>query len=87
MAELGKFSPECHKEVGHAALEQVDYMLCFGPDCRYIQTIWQEAGKSVEWFSQREEAVNALRALLRPGDVVLLKGSRSKQLDKVLEEL
>jgi UDP-N-acetylmuramoyl-tripeptide--D-alanyl-D-alanine ligase len=87
MAELGKFSTECHQEVGRAALEYVDLMLCFGPDCRPIQEIWQQAGKPVEWFSQRGEAVDALRSLLRSGDVVLLKGARSKQLDKVLEEL
>lgn len=87
MAELGKFSQECHKEVGKAALEHLDLLLCFGPDCRHIQDIWQAAGKSVEWFLTREEAVEALRKSFQPGDVVLLKGSRSKQLDKVLEEI
>lgn len=87
MAELGGFAESCHEEVGEHALRYVDLMLCFGPHCKVIKDIWENAGRSVEWFMTREEIVHAVREHVKPGDVVLLKGARSKKMDKILEEI
>lgn len=87
MLELGKFSESCHREVALDALNHVDMMLCMGKGCAPIYDVWQAAEKPVFWRFTREEIVHALRNQLQPGDVVLLKGSRSNQLWKVLEEL
>jgi UDP-N-acetylmuramoyl-tripeptide--D-alanyl-D-alanine ligase len=40
-----------------------------------------------EWVASAEEAAARLRAELRPGDVVLVKGSRSVGLEVVAENL
>lgn len=87
MMELGKFSKQCHQEVGEEALQFVDTMLCLGKECQVIYECWQKAGRPVKWFMDRSELVNELKKYLQPGDVVLLKASRSIQLWKVLEEL
>lgn len=87
MMELGKFSEQCHWAVGEHALKCVDLMLCFGEGCRPILSCWEKAGRHVVWAKEREQIVASLRQLLKPGDVVLLKGSRSKGVWKVLEEL
>lgn len=87
MMELGQFSHDCHKRVGEFALERVEKVMCLGEECRPIYDVWKKAGKSVELFLDRAALVAHLRAVLRPSDVVLLKGSRSKELWKVLEEL
>jgi len=79
MVELGKFSEKCHREVLEAALEKVDLLFCFGSE-------WQ-AIRPNNWFMTRKEVVEALRPHLNAGDVVLLKGSNSKQTWKVLEEI
>lgn len=87
MLELGKFSEGCHRAVAEHALEHVDLMFCFGEECWHIFECWRAAGRPVTWAKERECIVAALRDKLQPGDVVLLKGSRGKNVWKVLEEL
>lgn len=87
MMELGKFSEECHRRVGEFALQHVDHLYCFGIECEPMYHLWKEAGKPAQLFIDRDKLMQTLREILQPNDVVLLKGSRSKQLWRVLEEL
>lgn len=86
MLELGKFSEKSHREVGDYALNYVDRMFCYGTESLYILDSWQKANRPVQWFSQREELLHALKKDLKAGDVVLVKGSRGTQLSKLLDE-
>lgn len=87
MLELGQFSEACHRRVGEHALKNVEEMFCLGEECRPIEQIWKDSKRPVHFFSTREELVASLRQHLKPEDVVLLKGSRGKELWKVLDEL
>lgn len=87
MLELGKFSHDCHQRVGEFALEHVECMYCLGEECLPICEVWKKAGRSVQFFKDRADLVASLRNDLQASDVVLLKGSRSKELWKVLEEI
>lgn len=87
MMELGKFSDECHRKVGEHALNIVDRVYCFGVECKPIYELWKGKNKPAALFLDRNEMIDLLRNELQPDDVVLLKGSRSKQLWKVLEEI
>lgn len=87
MMELGKFSEECHRKVGEFALDFVDEIYCYGEECRPIYDLWKRAGKPVELFHDFEDLIACLRIVLKPADVVLIKGSRSKQMWKILEQL
>lgn len=87
IVELGKFSEACHRSVGRYALNHVDIMFCFGIDCLPIFDAWKSAGRHIVWAKERIDLVAALRDYLQPGDVVLLKGSRVKEVWKVLDEL
>ena len=87
MAELGRFEEESHRDIGNYALDHVDLMFCFGKECEVIRDCWHAAGKPVEWKKNRLDIVERLRPILSEGDVVLLKGSKSKEVWKVLEEL
>jgi UDP-N-acetylmuramoyl-tripeptide--D-alanyl-D-alanine ligase len=87
MVELGKFSKQSHRNVGQYALQYFDWMFCFGEECLPILECWQEAGRPVMWTEKRQDLIDSLRAQLSPGDVVLLKGSRLKEVWKVLDEL
>ncbi len=86
MFELGKFSEGCHKAVGEFALKHVDKLICMGKGCQPIVDLWKNQGRPVEFHLQRQEVLAALKQEAKPGDVVLLKGSRGNQLWKVLEE-
>lgn len=87
IVELGKYSEGCHRAVGRYALNHVDIMYCFGRDCLPIVEEWKSAGREVVWAEERSELTSLLRNSMQQGDVVLLKGSRSKGVCKVLEEL
>lgn len=87
MLELGKFSESCHREVGEAALNVVDSMICFGRACGPIVACFEEARKPVQWTCDRAEMMKIIRDTVKEGDVVLLKGSRANELWKVIEDL
>lgn len=92
MLELGKFSEECHLEVAKVAASHVDAVLCIGEGCAPIYDHWNSLKRPVFWVKKRSEEGRQqltleLKQVVRPGDVVLLKGSRSNQLWKILEEV
>lgn len=87
MLELGQFSEMCHREVAEDALNFVDSMICLGDGCKPIWECWSVARRPVAWFSTLEEVVSELRCQMRAGDVVLLKGSRTHGLWRILEAM
>ncbi len=85
MRELRDFSKECHRRVGEKALGTVDVLYCLGKECEPIVQTWTEAGRPCFWTTSLPQLVEQLQKELCPGDVVLLKGSRSNELWKVLD--
>jgi UDP-N-acetylmuramoyl-tripeptide--D-alanyl-D-alanine ligase len=80
MAELGSFEVDGHREVGQLAAELgVDRLLVVGeaaaPICAGATAVGNWGGESV-LLTDQAAAVEVLRSELRPGDVVLVKGSR-----------
>jgi len=84
MAELGRTGPEYHREVGAAASELgVDELLVVGELARgYL-----EGGVPGRWAANVHEALRQLDDLVRPGDAVLVKGSRAVGLEAVAAAL
>lgn len=78
MAELGAEAPRFHEEIGRAA-EGIDVVVGVGELARGYAPD--------EWAPTAREAVGLVTALLRPGDVVLVKGSRSVGLEVVADAL
>jgi UDP-N-acetylmuramoyl-tripeptide--D-alanyl-D-alanine ligase len=85
MAELGDFERQGHQEVGElAARLGVDRLVVVGDGAAPIHqgatAVATWGGESV-LVADQEAAVALLRAELRPGDVVLVKGSRYRTWD------
>jgi UDP-N-acetylmuramoyl-tripeptide--D-alanyl-D-alanine ligase len=82
MAELGEGSDEYHREIGtHAARAGVDLLVPVGAAAlAYLEGFDGEA----QAVGTPEEAAALLEELGRPGDRVLVKGSRSVGLERVL---
>jgi UDP-N-acetylmuramoyl-tripeptide--D-alanyl-D-alanine ligase len=74
MAELGPTAPAFHEEIGREA-EGIDVVVGVGELARGYAPD--------EWVATAAEAVELARALVRPGDAVLVKGSRSVGLEVV----
>ncbi|MEX2247160.1 MAG: UDP-N-acetylmuramoyl-tripeptide--D-alanyl-D-alanine ligase [Dehalococcoidia bacterium] len=88
MRELGDAEVAGHREIGLRAAEAADVIYAIGELGRLIGDAAREAGhRDVRAFPGKAEAGAALAAELRPGDVVLLKGSRALELETLLDEL
>jgi UDP-N-acetylmuramoyl-tripeptide--D-alanyl-D-alanine ligase len=80
MGELGPDSPGYHRQVGeHARAAGVDFVIGVGLPARDYDPD--------ELVADPGEAAELLAARLEPGDVVLVKGSRSAGLELVAEQL
>jgi UDP-N-acetylmuramoyl-tripeptide--D-alanyl-D-alanine ligase len=78
MAELGPGAAAFHREVGREAAELGVEVVAVGPLAR------DYGGRHV---ADAAEAADVLSQMLQPGDVVLVKGSRSVGLEAVAEKL
>ncbi|EEP70890.1 UDP-N-acetylmuramoyl-tripeptide-D-alanyl-D-alanine ligase [Micromonospora sp. ATCC 39149] len=80
MAELGEYERQGHLEVGRLAAELgVDRLLVVGEPAAPIHegaTAVEDWGGESVLLTDQAAAVEVLRSELRPGDVVLVKGSR-----------
>jgi UDP-N-acetylmuramoyl-tripeptide--D-alanyl-D-alanine ligase len=84
MAELGQDAPVYHERVGRAAVGNADVLVAVGE----LAGGYLGAGVPEEHRAASvEEAIGELEQLLRPGDVVLVKASRSAGLERVAEAL
>lgn len=87
MKELGKFSEEAHLTVGLEALKFVDLILCLGKECAILCDLFKKKGKRAELFEDHASLARAVRDVCKPGDVVLVKGSRSMAIEKIFSLL
>ncbi len=89
MGELGVQSEVGHKQVGENAVrEGLDCVIGVGEEARWItDTAWRGGVEKVLHFGEVEPAVKALREIIHAGDVVLIKGSRSARMERIVEAL
>ena len=86
MLELGPISEDAHRRTAHWAKEaETDYLICYGQDAKFIADEFTKLGGRAEYFASREEAGEALVKIAQPGDIILLMGSHSMQVNKMLE--
>jgi len=85
MAELGDASAKLHFEVGAYARERgVDRLLVTGA---FAEALARGFGVEAEVFGSQAELTERCRELDRPGVVVLVKGSRSAAMERVVQAL
>ncbi|HJO04025.1 MAG TPA: UDP-N-acetylmuramoyl-tripeptide--D-alanyl-D-alanine ligase [Acidobacteriota bacterium] len=91
MLELGSWAEDAHREVGlHAAQLTVDRILTVGPLARDIGHGARAGGmpeEAITAFSMSDEAAEAIGAIVRPGDTVLVKGSRGIRMERIVQTL
>jgi UDP-N-acetylmuramoyl-tripeptide--D-alanyl-D-alanine ligase len=83
--ELGEDSALLHAELGRMARAQgVTRLFATGPwSDKAVETFGGEAC----WFASQEELIAALRGSLRKGVALLVKGSRSQKMERVVDAL
>ena len=91
MLELGNHATALHEDVGRAAAAGVNLLLTVGGDAAAAMA---EAAVTaglprdrVKHFGTSDEAAAAIADLVKPGDLVLVKGSRGVRTDRVVDRL
>ncbi|MBC8102595.1 MAG: UDP-N-acetylmuramoyl-tripeptide--D-alanyl-D-alanine ligase [Cytophagales bacterium] len=91
MKELGDFAPEAHRSVGQAAARTApDLLLLVGPLTAHLADAAHEAGlptDRIQGFATSGEAAAALPGIVRAGDTLLVKGSRSLAMEQLVTAL
>jgi len=85
MAELGEQTADSHAHIGSYARDcGVKRLFALGPQSsRAVETF----GAGGEWFADADSLTRRLRAELKPGVTVLIKGSRFNRLERVVQAL
>lgn len=88
MLELGESAAELHRSVGEeAARLGIDYLFCLGPESRHIAEGAVAGGMSdsaVFHFDKHQNLLDKLLEVITPGDLILCKGSRGMQMEKIM---
>lgn len=91
MRELGPRSPDFHRRAGQQAAElSPALLLAVGPNARWYLDGAAAAGlppAAMAHVAGPEDAVPVLQRMLRAGDVVLIKGSRAIEMERVVQAL
>jgi UDP-N-acetylmuramoyl-tripeptide--D-alanyl-D-alanine ligase len=88
MLELGPVTKSTHERIGQAAAKAgVDWMVTVGEWASVAGDAAEAAGVRVERFTDKTEALEALKEGLQPGDIVLVKASRGMGLETVARGL
>ncbi len=91
MLELGDQSEKYHQDLGElAASHEIDYLLALG---QYAEQVRQGANRIISrqtrvfTFPKHAEVIESLKGLLKPSDVVLVKGSRGMHMEYIVKAL
>lgn len=90
MKELGPLGEEAHRELGQeVAACQVELLITVGELARLIGEEARRKRPGLEWIHYRDsqETAGEVPQMVRPGDVVLVKGSRALALETVVAAL
>lgn len=90
MAELGPLSESEHRALGERVAKGVDLFVAVGPQMLFATVAAEAAGmdrNKIIWFKDSVEAGRYLDRVIEKGDVVLVKGSQSQRMEKVVKDI
>lgn len=88
MGELGEYAAEGYRRTGNAAGKMADILITVGSEAAPIATAAREAGLArIHEVGDTASAARMLDQLAKPGDFVLVKGSRSARMETVIQNL
>ena len=89
MRELGKYSYEAHFEIGKEAAKVSEILFFIGNYAKIYESGAKETGleKEIYCFENSDKAKFKIQEILKEGDVILIKGSRAIEMEKIIEEI
>jgi len=90
MAELGEYTESAHRKLGEQAAGVADYILTVGARSIFIDEGALGVGynrDSIYHFETSDQAKKPLENLIETGDIVLIKGSESIRMERIVKEV
>jgi UDP-N-acetylmuramoyl-tripeptide--D-alanyl-D-alanine ligase len=90
MLEIGKYAPEAHEAVGRIVAASADVLFTVGPRAKFIAEAARAKGMkrtAIFSFDTADEVLKPVKDFIKKGDLILVKGSLSMQLNKVVKEI
>jgi UDP-N-acetylmuramoyl-tripeptide--D-alanyl-D-alanine ligase len=90
MLELGSYEEEGHRLVGRRAMDVVEILVAVGPRGRIIGQEALSLGMKPDRVclcESNQAAIEYLQGAIRPGDCVLIKGSRGIKMEEIVNAL
>lgn len=90
MLELGQYEEQGHRSVGDFAADAVDVLILVGKRTKTTAKAALGNGflkEDLHWYPDSEEAAGPAADTIQEGDVVLIKGSNSMRMDKIITSL
>lgn len=89
--ELGEYSQKIHEKVGEIVYQnKIDLLMCSGENAKYIVKQAKKAGMAenmIYYFENKEEILDKLIQIVKPGDVILCKASNGMRFFELAEKL
>lgn len=87
MRELGSLSKSSHENVAQQAAKVFDQVYLVGPTMKeYALPIFEKTKIPTQWFTSADEASRQIKADLKKGDLLLVKGSQNTLLLEIAIE-
>ncbi|HZM70344.1 MAG TPA: UDP-N-acetylmuramoyl-tripeptide--D-alanyl-D-alanine ligase, partial [Candidatus Cryosericum sp.] len=88
MLELGPYASRAHARLGQqVARAGIDLLVAVGPLSRKTADAARQGGGEAIHFESSEAAAAWIEDAVRPGDLVLVKGSRGMKMERVVQAL
>ncbi len=90
MLELGQYEQSGHEMVGVRAAQFASLIVLIGSRGRIMADAAIRSGyssKNIQLFEEAPQAVPYLQSVIRKGDVILVKGSRGLQMERIVHAL
>ena len=89
MKELGPESRSFHREIGaYVAEQKIDSLITVGSDAKYIGEGAAACGlTAVRHYDTKAAFLKDMDQYIQPGDVVLVKGSRSMEMEEIVKKI
>ena len=88
MLELGVCTQAEHYRIGRIAAEKADVLMVYGPNAPRVIGGAITGGmndRCAKAYDDQKKLAEALSRIARPGDVILVKGSRGMHMERVLD--
>ena len=89
MLEMGELSESSHKNIGaKIAKSKIDYLFCYGENTKYtINSARNYDMMNAIHFDNKQLLTNTLISLVKPNDIIYIKGSRKLEMETIIEKL